>query len=137
MKGLKSGSIGKRRFFWLTFFALALAGILSRSEAATTYTLSQNSSSAQINVATTGADPAGMFNWLVDGVNQVHQQWFYYRVGNDSGPASSIDSITGSPTVQQLNSRNLNVTYANSDYSIKVSLSFHWRFGWIGLCTDR
>jgi hypothetical protein len=39
----------------------------------------------------------GMNTWTVDGVDQMYQQWFWYRIG-DAGPESSIDTLglTGS-----------------------------------------
>jgi len=47
------------------------------------------------NASTVVIDPAtqvGMSQWTVSGVNQLTQQWFWYRVGNDV-PESSIDTL--------------------------------------------
>jgi hypothetical protein len=40
---------------------------------------------------------AGVFGWNVDGVNQLAQQWFWYRVGA-AGPESPINAL-GAPIV--------------------------------------
>jgi hypothetical protein len=50
--------------------------------------------------STVGFDPssqAGVFSWNVDGINQLAQQWFWYRVG-PNGPESSINALSA-PTV--------------------------------------
>ena len=52
------------------------------------------------NASTVLIDPgsqAGMSQWNVSGVNQLAQQWFWYRVGN-TGPESSIYTL-GAPFV--------------------------------------
>lgn len=46
------------------------------------------------NASSVLVDPmsqAGMYQWDVSGVNQLEQQWFWYRVGN--APESSIDTL--------------------------------------------
>ena len=35
---------------------------------------------------------AGMYTWTVDGVDQMWQQWFWYRIGS-AGPEQSIDTL--------------------------------------------
>lgn len=39
----------------------------------------------------------GMFNWTVDGVNNMFQQWFWYRVGN--GAEAAINTLSAPTTV--------------------------------------
>lgn len=34
----------------------------------------------------------GLVSWQVDGVEQVYQQWFYYRIG-DTGPEQNVSSL--------------------------------------------
>jgi len=58
---------------------------------------------------------AGMFNWSVEGQNQLAQQWFWFRTG--SGIAASLDtlpllsySVTGGDQ--------LNALYGNSSFTI-------------------
>jgi hypothetical protein len=64
-----------------------LAGNGGRADAAP-ITLTDRNSTVKI-------DPVlqdGMFLWSVDGVEQLHQQWFWFRKGND--PEASIDTLT-------------------------------------------
>lgn len=77
-------------------------------------TLTDINSVAQINTAS----QAGMFNWIVDGQDQLAQQWFWYRVGA-AGPESSINTISA-PTIVTPDARTLYTTYVNGAYSIEV-----------------
>ena len=70
----------------LTFLCAALcslAGGAIQSAHGGLFTLTDDNSTASID---TGSS-AGMFNWTVDGENQLAQQWFWYRVGNVAGEA--------------------------------------------------
>ena len=64
-----------------------VVGLVTPADAAT-FTLSDLNSSAQID----DASQSGMFNWTVNGVNQLSQQWFWFRLGS-SGGQSSIDTL--------------------------------------------
>jgi len=64
-----------------------------------------------------------MFNWTVDGVNQLYQQWFWYRIGNKGGE-SSIDTL-GVPTVTSAGPGLLSTAYASSKLSVKVDYTLH------------
>ena len=77
-------------------------------------TLTDQNSVAQIN---TGSS-AGMFNWSVQGQNQLAQQWFWFRVG-PGGPEHSIDTISA-PTITTPNARTLYTTYNNGAFSVEV-----------------
>ena len=61
--------------------AFFLAVALVKRADAVTFTLTDLNSSAQIN----DASQNGMFNWTVNGVNQLAQQWFWYRTGSTGG----------------------------------------------------
>src|SRR5262245_60521148 len=37
------------------------------------------------------ASQAGAYGWSVDGISQLYQQWFWFRVGNN--PEASIDTL--------------------------------------------
>lgn len=52
------------------------------------YTMTDNNSSASVDTSS----QAGMYNWTVDGVNQLSQQWFWYAL-NKNAPAS-IDTMS-------------------------------------------
>src|SRR5438477_1679821 len=97
----------------LVTLALLIQGLASRSEAQI-ITLVHNNSVAQINTAS----QAGMFNWLVDGQNQLAQQWFWYRIGS-LGPEQSIDTISA-PTITTPNARTLYTRYNNGIYGVEV-----------------
>jgi large repetitive protein len=79
-------------------FVVALLGFASQCPAQIV-TLHDGNSVAQINTAS----QAGMFYWGVQNspdtmVNQLAQQWFWYRLGND--PERSIDTISAPQIVQ-------------------------------------
>jgi hypothetical protein len=61
----------------------------TRSEAAL-FTLSHMNSSVEVD---TGSS-LGVYDWIVDGDDQLAQQWFWYRIG-DTGPETSLDNLTG------------------------------------------
>jgi hypothetical protein len=99
----------------------AILGIcVSLSANAQDFTLTHNNSSAQVNITNAGA---GVLNWKVDGVNNLSDQRFFYRVGS-SGPESLVQSISSSPTVSFTQIPNvlskLDVTYANASFSVRT-----------------
>ena len=54
-----------------------------------------------------------MTSWTVDGVNQLYQQWFWYRIGSSS-QQYSIDSL-GSPSIVQSSSAEATISYAGTN----------------------
>jgi hypothetical protein len=96
--------------------ALLAAGLLTLATV-------QRTSAAEVltdgnSVAT--VDPfsqAGMFSWKVQGQEQLHQQWFWFRVGNTA--EHSIDTISA-PVVQRPNPRSMTTTYGNAQYNIRL-----------------
>jgi hypothetical protein len=72
----------------------AVAGALPVQAAVLTLT-DQNS---VVNMDDTSS--AGVFQWSVDGVNQLFQQWFWYRIGATGGelPINSLGAPTGGTT---------------------------------------
>lgn len=76
-------------------------------------TLTDGNSLAQI-------DPhsqAGMFNWSVQGFNQLYQQWFWYRT--DNGLQHSIDTISA-PVVQTYGTREMTSTYTAANFTLSI-----------------
>lgn len=63
----------------------------------------------------------GMYEWAVDGQNQLQQQWFWYGVG--SGAVRSIDTISATPSVVVTGTRELTATYL-SPGSFSVSVDY-------------
>src|SRR5205085_9273901 len=83
-----------------------LAGLIGQNNAqAATGNLSDGNSSISLDLSSS----AGMNSWLVNGVNQVQQQWFWFRVGN-SGPEADISTISA-PVTSSANAHQLTVTY--------------------------
>src|SRR6266576_3968798 len=91
--------------------ALALCLPAARAQIVT---LHDGNSSASVDLGS----QAGMFNWLINGQNQLNQQWFWYRVGNSSGQ-HSIDTIGGLSHFENANS--VNATYNHGDFSIELT----------------
>jgi hypothetical protein len=102
---------------WLPAFAFVFQIMAGAASAAPLYTLSSGNSSVSVDVGS----QTGIYNWTVDGQNQLNQQWFWYRIGN-SGPAASIDTISA-PTASLLTASILSTTYANAQFSVSVLYS--------------
>jgi hypothetical protein len=85
---------------WLTGGASVSAGTISLTNGNSEVTLDPNS-------------PGGVSGWSVDGVNQLFQQWFWYRIGN-SGPQYSIDTL-GLSSSSQVTSSQASVTYSGTN----------------------
>ncbi len=66
----------------------AVLGMAPPRAEATVFTLNDDNSTLQLDTAS----PAGVYNWFVDGVDHLYQQWFWYRLGA-TGPERSIDTL--------------------------------------------
>ena len=55
---------------------------------ADTITVTHNNSSITVDPS----DDAGLYEWIVDGVNNMSQSWFWFRIG-DAGPESPLNSL--------------------------------------------
>jgi hypothetical protein len=77
--------------------AAALAGsIFAGSAHASDITLTDGNNTVTINPgAQTGAP--GLNSWVINGVNQLTQEWYYFSVGNSSGP-SGLDALNTATT---------------------------------------
>ena len=67
---------------------LALVLVLFVAPARATITLTDGNSTLSINPTSS----AGMDSWTVDGINQLYQQWYWYRVG-PTGLAAPINTL--------------------------------------------
>ena len=74
-------------------------------------TLTDGNSTARID--TTPTSQAGMFNWTVDGTNQLYQQWFWYRIGSAGGELG-INALS-SPVVNTFGSSFASLEYAGAN----------------------
>jgi hypothetical protein len=109
---------GKAQSMLLRISALALS-TLALSSSAQIVTLADQNSLAQINTGT----QQGMYNWSVDGQNQLVKQWFWYRVGS-SGPESSIDTLS-LPLNTVVDPRTLDSAYFNPTLGYGVDVRYH------------
>jgi hypothetical protein len=94
-------------------WAIAACVLAAYSGPAQIYTFTSGNASATINLGS----QAGMYNWTVNGVDQLNQQWFWYRVG-PTGPERSIDTI-GAPALT-ITPNSLTATYTHSQFNIRV-----------------
>jgi len=113
MKRAFPSKLPKLFSLWLATAVVAFLALASSTDAQIV-TLVHNNSLAQINVGSS----SGMFNWSVDGQNQLAQQWFWYRVGA-LGPEQAINSISA-PTITTPNARTLYTIYNNGAYGVEV-----------------
>ena len=103
----------KIRLLGLTVAAALLASV---SQAAVTpVTMSDLNSVAIVDVDSN----AGMFQWTVGGVNQLAQQWFWYRIGS-SGAVQPINSIGPAIWNQSAGTNTLSTSYGNAQLSVNI-----------------
>lgn len=96
--------------------AIMLAAVLlSPASRAQVVTLQDGNSSALVNVNSS----AGMSQWLVDGVNNLNQQWFWYSVG-EGNVAAPINNIS-TANYSQSAANNLDTIYANTSYGVEIN----------------
>ena len=88
------------------------------------YTLIDDNSTVQIQDSS-----SGISSWVVDGTDNLFQQWFWYRIGG-AGGESSVDTL-GAPVVDDDDGDGiLGLTYANG--TISVELDFTLGGGQVG-----
>lgn len=93
--------------------ATAACSLAVCSLPAQVYTLTSGNALASINVNS----QAGMYHWVVNGQDQLTQQWFWYRIGTGV-PERSIDTI-GAPIVSSTPS-SLTATYTHPQFNLRV-----------------
>jgi hypothetical protein len=103
-----------RNVLALTATVLVFSCAVSRAQSP--WSLTTSGSAVTVNNS-----QAGLSSWTVNGQNQLHQQWLWYRVGND--PQASIDTLTLS-SWSQPDAGTLETTY--SDLSSQFSLSIKY-----------
>ena len=64
-------------------------------------------------------NPSGMNSWVVDGQNQLYQQWFWYRTASQTREYS-IDTI-GAPTIVQNTPSQATSTYTGVGFTLRVT----------------
>ena len=103
----------------LALFSTVVLCFLSSLSAATGQVLADDNSQVDI----VPASQAGMSHWVVQGIDQMQQQWFWYGLGN--GPVASIDTIS-TPTVNLNAANNATISYGlPGSFSISVNYLLH------------
>jgi len=96
----------------LCVMTLSTFGVISGANA-TLWTLTDTNSTVTID----SQSQTGMSNWVVDGIDNLFQQWFWYGIG--TGPEFSIDTLT--LTSETLYSPSiLELVYSNNLISVDV-----------------
>jgi len=81
-------------------------------------TLTDGNSTASVNLGGISGT-LGMNAWTVNGINQLSQQWFWYRIGDSA--QRSIDTIGG--LSYALSGNFLTATYSANAFSIRIDYS--------------
>jgi len=94
---------------WKVFGAAIVTAVLmsAPNASATILTATNGNSSIEVN----SGSQAGMDSWVVDGVQQMFQQWFWFRVGS-TGPEAAINTLT--QTGATAAGRVIDVTYCSN-----------------------
>ncbi len=101
-----------KRFTFLVLL-LAMALVVAPRAPAAVYTLTDLNSSVFID----DQSQAGAYNWTIDGVDILWQQWFWYRVGNVGGQ-TSLDAL---PVVaNQGTPESLDLTYTGNGFTVAI-----------------
>jgi len=114
----------------------SLLGAAAMPANASPFTLTNGNSSVTVDPSNSD----GMYNWTVNGTNQLNQQWFWYRVGA-TGAQNSIDSLTLQSTQLLSTTGGANdnwakVTYADIAKSFQLSVTFQLSGGQTGSGTS-
>ena len=97
------------------FAGVLFLGATLRSDAQPVYTLTDQNSTAQIDVSSS----SGMFHWDADGQNQLVQQWFWFRVDGGVNYEQPINAIAPY-NASQPDNRTLQTTYFNGSYGVQI-----------------
>jgi len=107
-----------RQWLWAIASGLFLQGA-PLPVPAQVVTLSDLNSTATVNLGPGAGNSVGMTRWTLDGIDNLAQQWFWYRVGS-AGPEQPINTI-GGLTFSQPNPRTLYATYFNGQYGVTIN----------------
>jgi hypothetical protein len=98
-------------------FAIAAALIIGVSSAeATVYNISTGNTT--VNIDPDGG--AGVYDFIIDGHDQLQKQWFWYRLG-DAGPELPLSAATLGVSVQAyVPSSLVSLTFTHADFEIDI-----------------
>lgn len=98
--------------------AAALLGVpAARPALAANVVLNSGNSSVTIDPTST----AGVEDWTINGQNQLNQEWFWFRVGNQKGQ-SSLNSL-GTPKVTPIGGDMAELAYGPSD-GLQITVTY-------------
>ena len=105
------------------FLALGTSlGLMAATAAGSTITLQDKNSTVAIDPDSSPS--TGVDSWYVNNnVNQLAQQWFWYRIGA-SGPESSIDALGNMTSSPYFGTRGLSLSYSNSAQGLGVEVDY-------------
>jgi len=95
-------------------FSSIFAASLTITNAADIVTLTSGNSSATVDLGS----QAGMSQWLINGQNQLNQQWFWYRIDGDPTGQHSIDTIGGLTHFE--NANQVDATYTAPNFRLDI-----------------
>lgn len=107
--------LNKVRVLTLAALAALTAGSVGFAQPVTTATLADGNSTALVDVGSS----MGMYQWTIDGNNQLAQQWFWYRTGS-GGVAAPINAIGGLSYNQAGGPNYLLLNYDNAQLGVQV-----------------
>lgn len=107
---IRSNGVALRSGTLILTLAVLTIALQSRAQI---YTMADQNSVAQI----APNSQAGMFDWRVQGQNELYQQWFWFALNN--GPTHSIDTISPA-LVTSTAANNLTTSYAGAGYNVSV-----------------
>jgi len=78
------------------------------------------------SVTVDDSSAAGMHTWVVDGVDQMYQQWFWYRIGSTGGE-QSIDELSApdSTVIDLANVDVISIVYTFGGLTIETTYTLH------------
>jgi len=101
------------------FLAIGMSvGLMATTAAGGMITLQDQNSTVTIDPNSSN----GVNSWTINGVQELVQQWFWYRIGN-TGPAHSIDTL-GTPVTTQYGPLGVTVSYSNSTSGLSVVVDY-------------
>jgi hypothetical protein len=110
----------------IPLLAACLAGFtfaaVSPGSAQPPVTLTSGGSSAVVDLGSS----AGMSSWTISGVNQLRQQWFWYKY---DGVQQSIDQL-GYLSSSSLGANNVSVNYGNVASPLRINIDY--TLAWVG-----
>ncbi len=120
------------RFVGATLAVVVLGTCAAGRAAASLITLSDRNSTLKVD---TGSS-AGVYEWQVDGVNQVAQQWFWYRVGSAGGEYAINTlvqkAVKASDTNADPGDDVLFITYGDANGTFEIDVKYSLQGGQAG-----